>query len=239
MSKDFLKCLLSIIYFIIGMLITVLFTYNMDTTSPAYILSIILGICLIITGFMSFILHYKNHMIIENMRQNKVPFLAKWSYQPLKYNLVKNKMTEACYTDLSIVFLVAILGLVVALGFIFSTRPNNLIVSYLIILSIVLIGSFLSICLCVYHHDKLKETTTTIITDQYIYYNGELYSIYKSCYMLDTIEIIYGPQNYLKFDYGLPGTPYHSYREIIIPIPEKELERAQKIKLHYASLIAQ
>lgn len=237
MSKDFFKCLLSIIYFISGILITILFAYYLDVTSPAYILTIILGIFLLITGFVSFILHYKNHIIIENIKQDKSSFLAKWSYQPLDYTLIKNKLLEDYYTDLSIVVLIGILGLVVAFGFIFSTNPEHFIISYMIITFTVLLSSFLSVCLSLYHNTKLEKCTTTIITNQYIYYNGELYSLYKSCYMLDEVEIIYEEHNYLKFNYGIPGTPYSSYQELIIPIPEKELHLAQKIKNHYLALI--
>lgn len=237
MSKDFFKCLLSIIYFISGILITVLFTYYIDITSPAYILTIILGIFLLITGLISFILHYKNHIVIESIKQNKISFLAKWSYQPLDHTLTKDKLLEDYYTDLSIVLLIGILGLVVAFGFIFSNHSNHFIVSSIIITFTVLLSSFLSVCLSFYHNNKLEKYTTTIITTQYIYYNGELYSLYKSCYMLDQVEIIYGEENYLKFNYGIPGTPYSSYQELIIPIPEKELQLAQKIKNHYLALI--
>lgn len=238
MSKDFLKCLLSVIYFISGILITALFTYYIDATSPAYILTIILGIFLLITGFISFILHYKNHIVIENIKQDEFSFLAKWSYQPLDYTLIKNKLLEDYYTDLSIVLLIGMLGLVVAFGFIFSTNSGHFIISYMTIIFTVLLCSFLSVCLSLYHNTKLEKCTTTIITTQYIYYNGELYSLYKSCYMLDQVEIIYGEQNYLKFNYGIPGTPYSSYHELIIPIPEKELQLAQNIKNHYLALIS-
>lgn len=237
MSKDFLKCLLSIVYFIIGILITTLFTYHFDITSPAYVLTIMLGIFLLITGFISFVLHYKNHIIIENIKQEKISFLAKWSYQPLDYTLVKNKLLEDYFTDLSIVLLIGILGLVAAFGFIFSNNPNHFVISSMIITFTVLSCSFVSVCLSLYHNTKLEKYTTTIITNQYIYYNGELYSLYKSCYILDQVEIIYGQQNYLKFNYGVPGTPYNSYQELIIPIPEKELPLAQKIKHHYLALI--
>ncbi|MBU3811085.1 MAG: hypothetical protein H9893_05460, partial [Candidatus Niameybacter stercoravium] len=74
--------------------------------------------------------------------------------------------------------------------------------------------------------------------NHYIYFNNELYSIYKACYMLEEIEIIPGAQNYLRFVYGAPGTPYGPFQIINIPIPPSELATAQQIKEHYLSLIS-
>ena len=56
--------------------------------------------------------------------------------------------------------------------------------------------------------------------------------------MLEEIEIIPGAQNYLRFVYGAPGTPYGPFQIIDIPIPPSELATAYQIKEHYLSLIS-
>lgn len=237
MSKDFLKCILSIIYLICGIFLTVLFSLNFDATNPACIITLSLGLLLSITGLFAFILHYKNLAIIENMKKNKLPVLAKWSYKPCDFNLVKNKILEDCYVDLSLVVLIGILSLILALGLIFSFASHGISLSLLIIVATVLLCSLCSLMVYFYHTNKLEKCSTAIISNHYIYFNNELFSIYKSCYVLEEIELISGTQNYLKFIYGAPGTPYGPFKIIDIPIPASELSVAAEIKQHYTSLI--
>ena len=56
--------------------------------------------------------------------------------------------------------------------------------------------------------------------------------------MLEEVEVKTGEQNYLRFVYGAPGTPYGPFQIIDIPIPPSELNTAYAIKEHYLSLIA-
>lgn len=237
MSKEFFKCLLAVLYFILGTILTVYFILHFNAASPAYILTIILGLFLIITGFCSFILHYKNHLIIKAIKEEKLSPLAKWSYIPSAYTLTRDRATEDYHIDLSIIMLIGILGLIVSIGFIFSNTPNHYLIAATLITLSVILSSLISICISIYHNDKLEKETMTIITDKYIYYDGTLYSLYKSCYALDQIEVIYGEQNYLQFNYGIPGTTYDTYQKLIIPIPKTELPLAQKIQSHYLELI--
>ncbi|MEF9960676.1 MAG: hypothetical protein RR448_00045 [Niameybacter sp.] len=237
MNKEFFKCLLSVLYFIVGVIVTVYFACHFAPTSVAFVLTLILGCFLIITAWYSFIIHYKNHTIIKNIKQGQLPILAKWSYTPLECTLVKDRANENYHIDLSIIILLGLLGLIIAFGFIFSSIPNRYLISATLITISVLICSLVSVCLSMYYNSKLEKETFTIITEQYIYHDGALYSLYKSCYALENIEIIYGKQNYLTFNYGIPGTPYDSYQKLIIPIPSNQLTLAEQIRSHYQNLI--
>lgn len=237
MSKEFLKCILSIIYFICGIFLTVSFSIYFDATNPAYISIVLLGLLLTIVGLFAFILHYKNLIIIEEMKKDKLPILAKWTYKPSDFHLVKDKILEDCYVDLSLVVLIGLLSLLLAFGFIFSFIPSYLSLSAFLIVVIVILCSFSSLFIYFHYTKKLEKSSTAIISNYYIYFNNELYSIYKSCYVLEDIEISSGSQHYLKFIYGAPGTPYGPFEVINIPIPSSELSVAIEIRQHYLSLI--
>lgn len=237
MSKESLKCILSMIYFICGIFLTILFSIQFDATSPASIITILLGLLLTIVGLFAFILHYKNSIIINQLKQNKLPILAKWTYNPSDFKLVKDKILEDCYVDLSLVILIGIFSLVLAAGLLFSFNPHRFSLSALLIVISILSSSLFSLFIHFYYTNKLTKCSTAIISNRYIYFNNELYSIYKSCYILEDIEILSEPQCYLKFIYGAPGTPYGPYEIINIPVPSSELALANEIKQHYLSLI--
>ncbi|MBC8578720.1 hypothetical protein [Zhenhengia yiwuensis] len=238
MSKDFLKCILSFICFVCGLVLTLLFSFHFNATNPSCIIALCLGLVLAAIGVFGFILHYKNLMIIENMKKNKLPILARWSYKPSDFSLVKDKILEDCYVDLSLIVLIGVFCLILAIGLIFPIATDSIGLSILIIISTVILCSLCSILVYFYHVSKLEKYTTALINYHYIYFNNELYSIYRSCYMLEEIEITTGVQNYLRFVYGAPGTPYGPFQIIDIPIPPSELATAYQIKEHYLSLIS-
>lgn len=237
MSKDFLKCILSFICFICGLILTGLFSFHFDVANPSYILALCLGIALILIGIVSFFLHYKNLTIIKQLQKNQLSLLAKWSYKPSDFSLVKDKILEDCYVDLSLIFLVGFFCLILAIGLLFPTT-EHVGLSILFIVGTVILCSLLALLTYWYHINKLEKYTTALINPYYIYFNHELYSIYKSCYMLEEVEVKTGEQNYLRFVYGAPGTPYGPFQIIDIPIPPSELAKAYTIKEHYLSLIA-
>lgn len=237
MSKDFLKCILSLIYFVCGIFLTLLLTFRFDATNPTCAITLTLSLFLIVLGLFAFILHYKNLLIIDNLKNNKLPSLARWSYKPTDFNLVKDKILEDCYVDISIIVLIGLFCLILALGFVFPITSHSVRLSILIIVVTVVLCSVCSVFVYFYHINKLEKYSTAIINNHYIYFNNELYSIYKSCYMLEKIDIIPGSQSYLRFIYGAPGTPYGPFQTIDIPIPANELAVALQIRQHYLSLI--
>lgn len=237
MSKDFLKCILSIIYFVCGILLIMLLAFRFDATNPTCVITLSLGFFLTVLGLLAFIVHYKNLLIIENLKKNKLPTLARWSYKPTDFSLVKDKILEDCYVDLSIIILLGLFCLILALGFVFPITSHSVGLSILIIVITVVLCSSCSVFIYFYHINKLEKYSTAIINNHYIYFNNELYSIYKSCYMLEKIEIIPDSQSYLRFIYGAPGTPYGPFQTIDIPIPTNEFSVALQIRQHYLSLI--
>ena len=112
MSKDFLKCILSFICFVCGLVLTLLFSFYFNATNPSCIIALCLGLVLAAIGVFGFILHYKNLIIIENMKKNKLPILARWSYKPSDFSLVKDKILEDCYVDLSLIVLIGVFCLI-------------------------------------------------------------------------------------------------------------------------------
>ena len=237
MSKDFLKCILSFICFICGVILTGFFSFHFDAANPSYMIALCLGIAFILIGVIGFFLHYRNLMIINKLQKNKLPLLARWSYKPSDFSLVKDKILEDCCVDLSLIFLVGLFCLVLAIGLLFPTT-EHVGLSILLIVGTIILCSLSGLFVYLYHINKLEKYTTALINPYYIYFNYELYSIYKACYMLEEVEVKTGEQNYLRFVYGAPGTPYGPFQIIDIPIPPSELNTAYAIKEHYLSLIA-
>lgn len=237
MNKAYLKTLLACLCIILGCFFCLFSFYTFKPSEPSYILSLTLSLSLCLVGTISGVFSYKQSQIINSLKQNKLSYIAKWTYSPQNYRLIELQMEESHSINISLVFLVGILGLLIILGLTFNSSPIPLYFSVILILLLLTCCTTSFITIHNYYYKQLKKPLETIISSQYILYNGELFSVQKGLYALIDVRIIFKTQYYIQFVYGAPGTPYGPFQTLTIPIPEGELAVAYMIKEHYIELI--
>lgn len=237
MNKELFKCILSIICILCGSIMSLLSLISFDDSSPAFIACIMLGITLVIIGVISFFLHYKGHRIIKQLQNKDFTILAHWQYTPLQFEGIKDSIEQDRKTNLSIVILLSVLAILIAVGILFSTSPYAIILCSCIAL-ISLVTCILScILIHIHYHNKLIKPIEAIISENYIYFHGELYSLERSLYLLSDIKLTNGETTYLQFFYGSPYAIEGPVYTLNIPVPSDQIEVANLIRTHYMNII--
>lgn len=237
MNKEAFKCVLSVICIFCGAVMTLISLISFDSTAPAFIACILLGISLVIIGVISFFLHYKGYLIIQQLQNKNIAVLAHWNYAPLQYDGVKESLYQNRNTNLSIAILISILSCLIAIGILFSESPFALVLCSSIIL-ITLISCICSCILIVIHYgNQLIKPVEAIIGEDYIYFHEDLYSLHCSIYLLIDVKLISGEQSYLQFFYGSPCTAHDPAYILSLPVPSDQIEVANYIKNHYLNTI--
>lgn len=237
MNKEYLKAILSTLCVVFGLVASIFSSYTIQSHEPSYILFLFLSLSLCLIGVVSFIMSYRRHQIIAQLKKSELPILARWQYTSKNYKLVALQLDENHYINVSIIFLIGVLGLLIILGLTFSGNPISIFLSILLTLILIVSCSISFYLIHGYYGQQLEKEFETIISSHYIYFNGELYSIQKGLYYLENIKVVHEGQYYLQFIYGAPGTPYGPFTTLTIPIPEGELATAYTIKEAYLSLI--
>ncbi|MEG0013866.1 MAG: hypothetical protein RR324_04645 [Cellulosilyticaceae bacterium] len=236
MNKEAFKSILSIICVLCGALMSCLALISFDSSAPAFIACILLGISLVVIGVVSFFIHYQAHIIIKQLQNKDMTILAHWSYAPLQYDGVKESITQSRHNSLSILILLGILSSLIALGILFSNSPFALIICSSIILITFVVCICTSILIYVHYGNRLISPVEAIIGEDYIYFNEELYSLHRSIYLLTDVRLVQGDQSYLQFLYGSPCTSCEPIYILTLPIPSDQIEVAKYIRKHYLSI---
>lgn len=227
-----LICLIFGILLLIGALVITAFGYT------TYTLLLVFGSTLVVIGGIAYYIAYLRIKTIKLLKNRQLAILAHWTYLPSEFETIHHTLVEEKHNTLSIIILTAFLTLLVAIGFILTDPDTYLILC--ITLGLVITASAIICCLCVqiYYKNKLAHPVEVLISEEFIYFCGELYGLNRSLYLLETVQIIEGPQNIMQFIYGSPGTPYDPIHILSIPIPVGHLEHAKHIQSHFLKLLS-
>lgn len=237
MNKEYLKGIFGFLTFLFGLFACILSTCTFQVDEPSYILALIISLCICLVGITSCILTYKRHKVILQLKENKLPSIARWQYMPKDYKLVEGQLEENRYISISIIFLIGVLGILVLLGLVFSSHPLHLLYAGLLLIMLIVFCSVGFYFVQTYYLKRLSKNCETIISDHYIYFGGELYTMQKGLYYLEDVRIFSDDNDYLQFIYGAPGTPYGPFTTLTIPIPEGELDLAYLIQTTYVTCL--
>lgn len=237
MNKEIFKCILSVICMLCGSIMSLLSLFSFDSSSPAFIACVLLGISLMIIGIISFFLHYKGHKIIQQLKNKDILSLAHWQYAPMQFESLTEAILRDRSNNISIVILLGILALLICLGILFSSSPfSNLIalgVGFISIITCIL--SY--VLICIHYHNKLLKPIEVIIGENYIYFYEELHSLERSFYLLTEVKVEESPQPYLQFSYSSPCSAHSPVYTLNIPVPPDQIDAAKYIKEHYMHII--
>lgn len=237
MNKENFKCLVSLLCVLGGLIFSYCSYIFFDTTTPSFVASMIMSICLTLLGAGSYLIHAKNHKIITTLKSNDTALLAKWSYHPNEFEIVKQQFEEDRHITFSLILLLSAAIFFIGLGMVFSNHTLNAVIYFMLLFLLVILSMISFWGVARYYDTKLHTPHDAIISDQYIYFKSELYAVQKSFYYLESVDVLTSTQNYLQFVYGAPGTPFGPFQTLSIPIPDGQLETAYLIKEHYLSLI--
>lgn len=238
MNKPKFKCFMSALCAALGILL-ISFAFLITAFSyTTYTLLLALGSSLIAIGGIAYYIYYQKVKLIQKLKHNKLPIFARWTYNPLQIESIHNSLIEEKHSSLSITILSTLLCLILDMGFILSNPQDYLLFSILLGIAIILFCLIVCIGIHFYYHTKLTHAVEAIISDQYIYFSGELYGLNRSLYSLERVTVAEGTPSYLQFIYGTPGTPYDPIEIVTLPIPLEEMHTAHTIKEHFLKLIA-
>lgn len=233
MSKESLKLSFSIVAVLIGVtgcIASLLLLPHQAHDASCFLLT---NILLAVVGTISCYFSKQRLDIIDKLKSNTIQHLARWHYTPCSYTFMRKQIHDKYIINCSTLVLAAIL-LIVILGLLLST--NSLPLDCLLALLLAVVGGSM-LALIHYAHCMKKSLSCShevIVSEQYIFFNNELYSTHKGIYSLTDVCLLEGDENYLKFTYGSPGTPYGPFLITYVPIPSSHLQDGQKIQKVYS-----
>ncbi|MGL4345374.1 MAG: hypothetical protein ACRCTE_09260 [Cellulosilyticaceae bacterium] len=237
MNKPKLKCFISLLCFMTGLLLLLIALFVNAFSYTTYTLLLAFGGILVVIGAIAFYIFYQDVKIITTLKSKTLTTLAHWTYMPLKIDTIKNALLEEKHSNISIIILSSLLLLLVDIGFILSNSSIYLIFSIIVGVLIVLFCITACTLIQFYYTHKLTHPVEAIISEDFIYFSGELYGLSRSLYFLEDIQVLEGTQVYLQFIYGSPGTPYDPIHVLTLPVPTEDLDIALKIKAHFSNRI--
>ncbi len=235
MNREKLRCLLACLCIMSGIFFTLFGILSIPVTSPSYFATLILSGALFIAGIVSLIVCWHNHKIIAKLKSGKLHLLARWTYHAKDFEEVRYQLENDRYVSLSIIVLLALCGVLILFATYFNTTTPNLTLGCLGAGILLIICSLSFWAIWKYYRCKLNTEHETLISDDYIYFKSELYSMQKSFYYLQSVDIIHLKQDYLQFMYSAPGTPYGPFHILTVPIPAQDLPVAYEIREHFSA----
>lgn len=237
MKKEMFKCILSIITLILGIVLTfssLLGIYKSSFTMTTYLL---LGTLLILMSIIAYTIHLSRFKLIHSLKTRKTTILAHWFYSPKCFPVLEKSLKENRQTHLSIIFLLCLLGILLASGIALTYPLAGLLPSFFLSIGIICICAISALLVYFYYEKKLSSNVETIIGDHVIYFSDKLYLLTYSTYLLVDLQLVETPAPYLQLLYGFPGTSYEPMHIVNIPVPLNQIEVAQHIRIHYLELI--
>lgn len=237
MNKPKFKCLMALLCLFLGVVLLLTALLITAFGSTTYTLLLAFGSILIVIGGIAYYISSLGVRIITQLKTKTLPILAHWTYLPTQFDTIHSALVEEKHNNLSIIILTAFLTLLIDMGFILSSPAKYLVICIILGIIIIVFATICALGIIFYYKNKLSHPVEAIISHEFIYFCGELYGLNRSLYVLETVQILEGHQNYLQFVYGSPGTPYDPIHILTIPIPEGHLELAYLIKKHFTQLL--
>lgn len=224
--------------FILGIVFTIsgVLLQTLPLSSKSALL--IFSTAFIVIGLVSSTVYYKKYQLIKDLCSCDTPIIGQWSYPTNSTNSLKNFIQDRKSSTLATALLVLILALIFCIIFAYSGGPYILYLGYtfamLSLLTFIIAQRFIT----TYYMHLLTSENKAIFAEDYIYFLDELYSLHKTLYFLQKVDIYLGQEYLLIFEYGLydvddPTTTY----SLTLPIPQDKLQTATYLKHYYTDLI--
>ncbi|MGL4736713.1 MAG: hypothetical protein ACRCW2_04575 [Cellulosilyticaceae bacterium] len=233
MNKPQFKSLMALLCLILGVLLLISALVINAFGSTTYTLLLAFGGVLVVIGAIAYYITYLRIKTISLLKNKQLPILAHWTYLPSEFKTIHTALVEEKHSTFSMIILTTFLILLIAIGFILTNPTLYLRICITLGILIIVLALTCSLCVQIYYKNKLTHPVEALISEEFIYFCGELYGLNRSLYILETVQIIEGPQNVMQFIYGSPGTPYDPIHILTIPIPAGNLDHAKEIRTHF------
>lgn len=120
MKKEYAHCILGLIILFLGVsgcVAAILLTSLADSSKSALFL---LGICLIITGIMTYAKHSKQYIKIKYLTEGELTLIAHWHFEPHSSKYIDEAFYERKISTIYTLILSFLLGLIIACCVFFS-----------------------------------------------------------------------------------------------------------------------
>lgn len=230
MQKEYTYSIASISCMILGIitLFFSLFTKLIPNSSRGALC--LFSICFITIGTVSYAVHHKKYIEINNLKTGKTPALAHWIYKVQSSPAIHDLLLEEKHNSLITSTLIFILGFLFSCYF-FSASLYFIGISVMLFFSACFLVTILFIC--TYYNKLAVSNSDVIFSSNSIYFLDDIYYLVKAIYVLEDIRIVSGSEPILQFlysQYDVENTPSFS---ISLPIPEGKLEAAKNLRKYY------
>lgn len=237
MKKEYTYRALSLVVLALGIIFTLsgamLQTLPLSSKSALLIFSC----AFIIIGLVSFAVHHKKYMIINDLLKRNIPVIAQWTYAPNSSITLTKIINSEKMNTLATALLVLILSLIFSIIFAYSGGTHVLLLGYTFAVLCFLIFIIATRFITMYYNQLTKTETTVLFGEEYIYFLDDLYPLQKALYLVDHINIYIGEENFLIFEYGFYDIDEPPAYSLTLPIPAGKLNIAMHLKDYYRSIL--
>ena len=237
MKKEHTCSVLSLIILLLGIIFTISGALLQTLPFSSKSALLIFSFALMMIGIVLFAVHYKRYNTINNLITRNLPVIAQWSYSPNTSETLKKLIKEQKTNSLATAILILILSIIFSIIFAYSGSTYILWLGYIFAILCILVFIIAIRFISAYYKYLSTSESIVLFGEDYIYFLDELYTLNKSFYLLENVNIYIGVENLLIFEYGLNDIDSSAYYTLTIPIPPDKLNIAIRLKDYYRSIL--